>query len=442
MGDLRVPALHPVDRVEEVLRDAEALHVLPHVGDVAAEQIELLPLVAGLVQEGHELGVDLVLQHQRVVVIHIDPGVAQVGLEAADEGPVDQQLVVVEQQAHVIAPEVVQRQHREIGPQVPGGAHGPGDAGRRLHQAVIPLGVALDLEKPGPVEAQTAVQILRDAPDALVGREDPGAHGDTGPDALAAAGADQAQHAVPVGKAVHGVLRPRQILAQDVALPVGEGLLQRGAAADAARPLGSLSDGGPDEDGVGGHVLHPGIEGGQIVRPGQEGVGSGLVPADAHGLRRRGDQSRVEPVPGLAQGQHRAVVGGIDVVHPVFVDDAVHVVHQRGIVRVGGAFHAGLKDQVRVAGHAGGADEADEFGAAQRRVDLKGDLRSRREHKHRFSFSHFRSPYVSHARNAICACSLMRIAAGQSPFGSAGSAGSFLSPSGESAGIAAVKPAF
>ena len=198
-----------------------------------------------------------------------------------------------------------------------------------------------------------------------------------------------------VGEAVHGELRPRQILAQRVVHTVRERLLQGFSALDLPGALGALAHGGFNKDRIARHRVGALIKAGQIVRAREVGIGLVLVPADCHRLLRRGDDRGVQPLPRLAQGQEGAVVGGKDIVHAVVVDDAVHEVHQRRIVRKGKALHAIFEHELGVAGDAGAADEANKLAAAQGRVDLKGDLGPGREHEHRFLIGHLRPPYAN-----------------------------------------------
>ena len=137
-------------------------------------------------------------------------------MKAADKGPVKEERGTVWDKGYIHAPEIIKGEKRHVDAEISCQAHGAGDARGNFQKAKLPGGVFLDLEKPGSVEGKPAVNIFRNRLKLFGEREVAGTDGDAGTDPFTGAGTDEAENAVPVGKAVYRQFFAGKILTDGV----------------------------------------------------------------------------------------------------------------------------------------------------------------------------------------------------------------------------------
>ena len=137
-------------------------------------------------------------------------------MKAADKGPVKEERCTVGDERNIYAPEIIKGEKRHVDAEISRQAHGAGDARGNFQKTKLPGGVFLDLEKPGSVEGKPAVNVFRNRLKLFGEREVAGADGDAGTDPFTGAGTDEAENAVPVGKAVYRQFLAGKILTDGV----------------------------------------------------------------------------------------------------------------------------------------------------------------------------------------------------------------------------------
>ena len=152
----------------------------------------------------------------------------------------------------------------------------------------------------------------------------------------------------------------------------------------------TLTDGGLYEHGEARHGGRVRVALRQVGRALQELIGLVLRAAYLHRFKRGGDDGRVQPRLRPREGEQGAVVRGIDIVYGILIYNGVERVYQRGIVGIGHVLLTDGIDELRVAGHAGRAEEADKLAEFERVVYLKRDLRSGRKDQNVLHLGHAR----------------------------------------------------
>ena len=157
---------------------------------------------------------------------------------------------------------------------------------------------------------------------------------------------------------------------------------------DDAGPLGTLPDRRLDEYRIGRNIFRRGIEGGKIRCRAKMPVGSGFGTTDCHGFFCRGKYLGMERFPLLGETEKSTVVGGINIVDPVFIDDPVDGRDEVRIIHKGKAGETALKYKFRMAWDTCGSEKTNKPGILQRIADFKSNFCSGGKNEYIFWFSH------------------------------------------------------
>ena len=157
---------------------------------------------------------------------------------------------------------------------------------------------------------------------------------------------------------------------------------------DDAGPLGTLPDRRLYKYRIGRNIFRRGIEGGKIRCRAKMPVGSGFGTTDCHGFFCRGKYLGMERFPLLGETEKSTVVGGINIVDPVFIDDPVDGRDEVRIIHKGKAGETALKYKFRMAWDTCGSEKTDKPGILQRITDFKSDFCSGGKNEYIFGFSH------------------------------------------------------
>ena len=114
---------------------------------MTCKKAQTFAVIVCLVEKHHQVSVYLAADNEGIIEIHINSGVGDIRLKAADKGPVKEERCTVGDERNIYAPEIIKGEKRHVDAEISCQAHGAGDARGNFQKAKLPGGVFLDLER-------------------------------------------------------------------------------------------------------------------------------------------------------------------------------------------------------------------------------------------------------------------------------------------------------